>query len=56
MGQVTVCMSHQLEQPPASLWSIAGLCSVLPPCIVISVLGGVNTAEQTNEHRSLGEF
>lgn len=43
MGKVTVCTWHQLEQPPAGLRGIAGLCSALLLCLVIIVLGGVNT-------------
>lgn len=39
-------MWHQLEQPPAGLWGIAGLCSVLLLCLAISVLGGVNMLDK----------
>ena len=49
-------MWHQLEQPPAGLQGIAGLCSVLLLRLVISVLGGVNILNQTSEPSSLGEF
>lgn len=49
MGKVIACTWHQLEQPPAGLWDIAGLCSVLLLFLVISLLGGMNALNKANQ-------